>query len=47
MVSHRLSPKENENLNKQVVDLLEKGLIHEIFSPCSVSALITHKKDGT
>ena len=43
---YRLTPAENEELNRQVHELLQKGLIKESLSPCVVPVVLAPKKNG-
>ena len=43
---YRLTPIENEELNKQVHKLLWKCLIRESLSPCDVPTILAPKKNG-
>jgi hypothetical protein len=45
-VAYRLTPQENEEVKRQVHDLLDKGLFRESLSPCVVPNVLSLKKDG-
>jgi hypothetical protein len=45
-VAYRLTPQENEEVKRQVQDLMDKGLVREILSPCAVPTVLSLKKDG-
>jgi hypothetical protein len=44
--SYRLTPQENEEVKRQVQDLMDKGLVRESLSPCVVPIVLSSKKDG-
>jgi hypothetical protein len=44
--AYRMTPTENEEINKQVQELLNKGLVREILSPCVVPTVLSRKKGG-
>ena len=42
---YRMTPQENEEIRKQVQELLDKGLIRENLSPYVVATILSPKKD--
>ena len=40
-------PTQHAELNRQVIELIKKGMLRESVSPCVVLALLTPKKDNT
>jgi hypothetical protein len=44
--AYRLTPQENEEVKRQVHDLMEKGLVRECLSPCDVPTVLSPKKYG-
>jgi len=41
-----MNPKDTNEIQRQVAELQEKGLIRESLSPCAIPALLVPKKDG-
>jgi hypothetical protein len=44
--TYRLMPQENEEVKRQVQDLMDKELVRESLSPCTVPIVLIPKKDG-
>jgi hypothetical protein len=44
--AYRLKPQENEEVKRQVQDLMGKGLVRERLIPCAVPTMLSPKKDG-
>jgi hypothetical protein len=44
--AYRLTPQENEEVKRQVQELLDKGLVRESLSPCVVPTVLIPNKDG-
>ena len=45
--TYRSNPEETKELQRQVEELMSKGYVREIMSPCVVIVLLVSKKDGT
>jgi hypothetical protein len=45
-VAYRMNPREHEELQRQVDELITKGLVRESMNPCAISAPLIPKKDG-
>ena len=43
---HRMTPTKSEELNRQVNELLQKGLIRDSLSPCVVPKILAQNKNG-
>ncbi|GJW81970.1 putative CCCH-type zinc finger family protein [Tanacetum coccineum] len=43
--AYRMNPTENAKLQRQVDDILRKGMVRESMSPCAVPVLLVLKKD--
>jgi hypothetical protein len=44
--AYRLTSQENEEVKRQVQDLMDKGLVRESLSPCAIPTVLSPKKDG-
>ncbi|KAI4310483.1 hypothetical protein MLD38_035459 [Melastoma candidum] len=44
--AYRCNPKEAKELQRQVDELVKKGLVRESLSPCSVPTILVSKKNG-
>ena len=42
-----MTPQQNEEISRQVKELLNFGLIAKSLSPCTISTILAPKKEGT
>jgi hypothetical protein len=45
--AYRLTPQENEEVKRQVQEMLDKGLVRESLSPCTFLTVLSPKNDGS
>ena len=45
--AYRMNPKDTMEIQRQVEELISKGLVTESLSPCAVPTLLVPKKDGS
>ena len=45
--AYKMTPQQNEEIARQVKELLDSSLIAKSLSPCIVSAILAPKKEGT
>jgi hypothetical protein len=45
--AYRANPEETKEIQRQVQDLLDRGYVREILSPCSIPVILVPKKDGS
>jgi hypothetical protein len=43
---YRMTPTESDEVNRQVHELLDRGLIRESMSPCAIPTILTLKNNG-